>query len=185
VQRIARNLRASSYQHTLRVNEREGEYHFDCSLMTSWILQRAAPRALARVGSDRPVARDFYRAIARASREPGRGPWQRVPRILDARPGDILAWVRPPWFRSNNTGHVAVVVAPPRAYPGGVLVRIADASSYNHEDDTRSGLTGFGIGVILVTTDPVSGEGTGYGWVGRYSGGWTVPTPVVIGRVSE
>ena len=42
--------------------------------------------------------------------------------------------------------------------------------------------TGFGTGIILITTDPLTGEGTGYGWFGRLSGEWIVPTPVAIGR---
>lgn len=179
---IRQNLRVSSYQHSLRVDEHAGRYDFDCSAMASWVLARSAPRALATVGGARPLAADFYRTIARAPSDRPRGGWLRVARVADARPGDVLAWRRPRWFPSHNTGHVAFVVGAPETVAGGVLLRIADASSYNHEDDSRAGATGFGTGIILITTDPVTGEGTGYGWFGRLSGEWIVPTPVAIGR---
>jgi hypothetical protein len=182
IDRIRSNLRSSTYRHTLRVNERVGLYDFDCSAMASWILSRSAPRALATVGGGRPLAVDFFRTIVRAPADRPRSGWQRVARVIDARPGDVLAWQRPRWFPSHNTGHVAFVVGDPEPFANGVLLRIADASSYNHEDDSRGGSTGFGTGVILVTTDPATGEGTGYGWFGRGSGEWVVPTPVVIGR---
>jgi hypothetical protein len=182
IDRIRRNLRSSTYRHTLHVDERAGLYDFDCSAMASWILARSARHALAAVGGVRPLAVDFYRAIARAPLDRPRRGWQRIGRVVDARPGDVLAWRRPRWFPSHNTGHVAFVVGNPEPFANGVLLRIADASSYNHEDDSRAGGTGFGTGVLLVTTDPTTGEGTGYGWFGRESGEWVVPTTVVIGR---
>jgi hypothetical protein len=187
--RIDRNLRTSVYRHELRVNEREGRYEFDCSAMAAWVLSRSAPRALSSVGSGRVLAADFVRAIERAPDVVApRSPvsWQRVTRIADARPGDVLAWRRPPWFPSRNTGHVAFVTAAPVTFEqgGGYLVRIADASSFQHEADSRAntGRTGFGFGTLLVTTDPTTGQGTGYGWAGRYSTGYVVATNVVIGR---
>ncbi len=185
IQRIQQNLRSSTYRHVLHVDERVGLYDFDCSAMASWILARSAPRALATVGGARPLAVDFYRTILRAPANRPRAGWQRVARIADAHPGDVLAWQRPRWFPSHNTGHVAFVIGEPVPFENGVLIRIADASSYNHEEDSRAGGTGFGTGIILVTVDPATGEGTGYGWFGRMSGEWIVPTPVVIGRPSR
>jgi hypothetical protein len=185
VQRIASSLRETQYRHDLRVDERHGLYEWDCSLMVAWVLARSAPRSLAAVGSHRPVAVDFVRAILHAPTLRPRSGWQRIARVADAQPGDVLAWQRPPWFPSHNSGHVAFVLAPPQPVQGGVLIRIADASSYNHDADTRAGGTGFGMGTILITTDPSTGEGTGYGWFGIYSGEWIVQTPVVIGRVAD
>ncbi len=182
LQHIQQTLRTSSYQHSPRIDERQGRYDFDCSAMAQWILARSAPRALATVGGARPLAVDFFRTIARAPTDRPRGGWLQVARVADARPGDVLAWRRPRWFPSRNTGHVAFVVGTPEVTENGVLLRIADASSYNHEDDSRAGGTGFGTGIILITTDPITGAGTGYGWFGRHSGEWIVPTPVAIGR---
>jgi hypothetical protein len=169
------------YTHTTRIDERSGLYEWDCSAMVGFLLRRATPRAFASLGRPRPLAVDFYRAIVAAPEGTARGPWLRVPRLADARPGDVLAWPRPRWFPSRNTGHVAFVVEAPRAVPGGYLVRIADATTVPHQDDTRRGRTGLGRGTLLVTVD-AAGRGTGYGWCGAYCRDYVVPTPVVIGR---
>jgi hypothetical protein len=109
-----------------------------------------------------------------------RNGWLRIPRIADARPGDVLAWPRPRWFRSNNTGHVAFVAEAPRVTARGVLVRVTDATSVGHQDDPRNregGPTGFGQGTLLIATDPL------YGWVGaRTPEDWMIATPVRVGR---
>lgn len=187
LRRVERQLQTSAYVPVLIVDEAKGRYDFDCSAMAGWVLRQAAPRARATVKVGRPAARDFARAIAAAPPDrPPRG-WQRVSRIADAQPGDVLAWKRPPWFPSRNTGHVAFVVAPPVSVPGGVLVRIADATSLPHQDDSRIERGGFGIGTLAVTTDPTTGAGTGYGWFGQASldAGYVVPAEVVVGRVER
>lgn len=187
LQRVERQLKTTAYVPVLKVDERQGLYQFDCSAMAGWVLRQAAPRARATVKAGRPAARDFARAIAAAPTDRPRRGWLRVERIADAQPGDVLAWKRPPWFPSRNTGHVAFVVAAPVAVPGGVLVRIADATSLGHQDDSRGEGGGFGLGTLAVTTDPSSGVGTGYGWFGQASldAGYIVATQVVIGRVAR
>jgi hypothetical protein len=183
LQGVESSLRTTEYTHTTRVDPARGRYEWDCSAMAAWILARSAPRSVPPVASRRPLAVDFASVIERAPVQPARGAaWQRIARPGDARPGDVLAWRRPPWFPSRNTGHVAFVVGQRGAGPEGVYLRIADATSVGHEGDTRRGGSGFGYGTILVTTDPATGEGTGYGWGGHYSGPYIVPTRVVIGR---
>lgn len=187
--RVAGNVRHTAYKPVLRVDERRGRYEFDCSAMAGWVLAQTAPKARRSLQRARPLARDFYQAIADAPTErPQRG-WRRIDRIADAQAGDVLAWKRPLWFRSRNTGHVAFVMAAPEPVPGGYLVRIADATSLPHGDDTRTPESGggFGYGTLLVTTDPATGQGKGYGWHGRRSldNGWVIETPIVIGRVSR
>ena len=180
----------SRYSHTTRVNTAQGFYQFDCSAMAAWVLRRSAPVALGSVmykkKNARPLARDFYYRIARTPAGKPRWGWQRVSRVQDARPGDVIAWLRPKMLRSNNTGHVAFVVQPPRRFTemeGAYLLRIADASRYQHENDTRrgTGRTGFGIGTILVLADLETGAPTAYGWVGRHSR-WLMPTRMALGR---
>jgi hypothetical protein len=162
---------------------------WDCSGMATWVLRRAAPRALESIGKPngrRPLAVHFFRKIARISPGKRRGAWMRVPSAGHARPGDLIAWKRPSWFPSKSTGHVAFVVGMPRLNTGsvpGVLLRIADASKFKHEDDSRDpGTTGYGTGVILLPTDD-AGQPLGYGWVGsRTEPDWVVPAELVIGR---
>lgn len=186
---IARTARATRYTHSTRIDARAGRYELDCSALAGYVLARAAPSARAALQRPRPVAVDFYRVIRDAPRARPRDGWQRVGRIADARPGDVLAWPRPSWFPSHNTGHVAFVVDAPVTTARGVLLRIADSTSLPHADDTRDarlGQSGIGRGTLLVATDPATGEGTAYGWYGDQTPTpWLIPTSVVIGRVSR
>jgi len=186
---IQTSMVETGYQHVTRVRAREGRYFFDCSGMADWILRRAAPGAIKAIGKPdgrRPLAVHFHRKIARIPPGERRGPWLRVKTAAHARPGDLIAWVRPKWFDSTSTGHVAFVVGEPRINRGevpGVLVRIADSSKFKHEDDSRdAGTTGFGTGVLLIPTDDAA-QPTGYGWFGSETRPeWIVPTDLVIGR---
>lgn len=157
--------------------------------MASWILKRTAPGALEAVESPndkRPLARDFFRTIEKIRPGKKRGPWMRPKSIIDARPGDVLAWIRPKWLPSKSTGHVAFILDTPTPNSGpvpGWLYRIADSSKFRHEDDTREqGETGFGIGTLLIPIDD-DGNPTGYGWFGSETEHeWIVATRIVIGR---
>ncbi|WP_281320463.1 hypothetical protein [Polyangium sp. y55x31] len=173
--RIDQRVRTTRYVHVTRVDERAGRYDFDCSGMAAWVLSRAAPAAHAAVmrrnGRGRPVARDYHDVIAAAPKDHPRGPWLRVARMADVRPGDIIAWRKPATVVSQNTGHVAFVVAPPQRLDRAghrYLVRIADATSIPHGDDTRAEhkRSGFGYGTILLYLDEPHGEPTGFGWFG-------------------
>jgi hypothetical protein len=193
VARIAEGLRASKYNHATIVNEREGRYEFDCSGFVTWVLRRTAPGAhaalLARSLKQRPLARDYYWEIAKAPAgdKAPRGV-RRIPRIDEAQAGDIVAWLKPELLRhSPHTGHVGFLLERPRAVPeleNAFVVRIADASSYQHDEDDRvgSGRTGFGSGVILLVADPQTGQPKQYGWFGVRSA-YVFETPIAIGRV--
>ncbi len=161
--------------------------------MVAWVLRKAAPKAHAAVTTTaktgRPLARDYYQHIARTKPGPGKWGWSRVERVADARAGDVIAWLKPKEIESPNTGHVAFVVGDPVRVPElgeAYLLRIADASRYQHQDDTRAetGWTGFGMGTILVLADPTTGAPLAYGWVGARSA-WILSTPMAIGRVTR
>ncbi len=187
LERIKQRVRHTAYKPVLRIDERRGRYEFDCSAMAGWVLRRSAPRARRAITRRRPVARDFFAIIKRSPTTRSRQGWRRLAHIGHALPGDVLAWKRPPWFRSRNTGHVAFVVHKPKAAGAGFLIRIADATSLPHGEDTRVGITGFGHGTLYVPVDPATGQGTAYGWFGQRSidHNWLIETPVVIGRVSR
>ena len=192
IAQIAQNLQTSKYNHSTIVDERQGRYEFDCSGFVTWVLRRSAPGAysslLAR--AKRPLARDYYHELARApvgERTP-RG-IRRIARVDQAEPGDIVAWLKPAQLRSPHTGHVGFLLERPRPLTevaGGYLVRIADASSYQHQDDDRyeSGRTGFGSGTIMLVADPETGEPRAYGWFGQYSR-WVLETSIALGRVTR
>ncbi len=181
LERVERRTRTTRYQHRTAVDERRGDYRWDCSGMAAWVLERAAPRARRALGPGRPVARTFARTIARAPTDRGRG-WRRVDRVADVRPGDVLAWQRPPAMRSANTGHVAFVMSAPVEVHAGIwAVRILDSTSLAHQDDTRRpGGTGTGRGTMTFAVDD-AGRGEAYGWVGTRSLGY-IETPIRFGR---
>jgi len=184
--RVSETMTSTQYSHGLRVDERKGIYEFDCSGMTQWVLRKAAPRAAAASAwgvQHRPLARDYQRRIASIAPGKPRHGWQRVERVVDAQPGDVIAWLKPDIIDSKNTGHVAFVVLPPVRVPdydNAYLVRIADSTSLLHDEDTRVGRTGFGFGTILLLTDPETGVPVAYGWVGLR---WRAfETKIAIGR---
>jgi hypothetical protein len=194
VAQVAETLRDSKYNHATIVNEREGRYEFDCSGFVTWVLRRTAPGAhaalLARSLEQRPLARDYYWAIAKApvTGDAPRGV-RKVARIDEAHAGDIVAWLKPSMLRSPHTGHVGFLLESPRAVPeleNAFVVRIADASSYQHDDDDRygTGRTGFGSGVILLVADPETGSPKAYGWFGLRSA-YVFETPIALGRATR
>lgn len=190
IEAIERNLRVASYRHDTRVDERSGRYEFDCSGLIAWVLSRSAPHAhratTQKTRGSRPLAADYARHFLRVRPEQRSGPWTRVARVRDARPGDVLAWIKPRIVRSNNTGHVVFVVGAPRRstrFQNAWLVPIADSSRYRHQDDNREGTdrTGLGRGTIMITEDPSTGAPRGFGWFGDLSP-YVFETSIAIGR---
>ncbi len=185
---VESNLRDNVYQHMTDVRPDEGYFHWDCSGMTAWILRRTARGAMRAITRERPVARDFVRAIERAPAGRSRAGWQRIERVADTLPGDLFSWRRPRGFPSRNTGHVGFVINAPLpvpGLPGAYAVRVADATSLGHQDDSRHGDPdgGYGEGTLVFLTD-AEGRGTHYGWFGTQSEGYVV-TPIFFGRVSR
>ena len=184
---IRATARDTWYRHKTKVNREKGIYAWDCSGMTTWILEKAAPRARKALNRDRPVATTFLKAIQRAPTDRPRRGWQQIANIEDVRPGDIFAWKRPKEWGKGVTGHVGFVASRPAPLDdvdNAYVVRIVDSTRYPHGDDTRvPDQTGFGLGTVLFVTDE-TGKPTAYGWYGAYSRG-VVPTAVAFGRVSR
>ncbi|MEZ4449376.1 MAG: CHAP domain-containing protein [Nannocystaceae bacterium] len=183
---VAAGARETRYEHRTKIRARDGIFVWDCSAMAAWVLRKAAPTARSALTRERPVARDFYEVIRRAPLRGHALGWQRIGHITDVRPGDVFAWKRPKDFPSKNTGHVGFVLEAPTPAPGwedAYLVRIADATSLPHQDDTRDpeGDGGYGEGTLLVLTDG-AGQGIAYGWFGARSRG-VIETPIAFGRL--
>jgi len=180
----------TKYQARTRIRKKDGYYAWDCSGMASWILRRSAPRARRALRSPRPVARDFYKMIARVPTRRARRGWQKLSHVSEARPGDLFAWLRSPASTSKVTGHVGFFVEAPQPlvdHPNIYVARIVDATSLPHGDDTRArdGEGGFGFGTMLFETDD-DGETVGYGWHGHRSLEWGfMPAKVIYGRVTR
>ena len=184
--RIRSSMTSTRYDHQTRVRERKGIYIWDCSVMVAWVLERASQVARRSLQLDRPLARDLYRAIQRAPVGRARSGWERIAHIEDVRPGDMFAWRRPNDWPPRNTGHSGFALNAPQRMPGfprAYLVRIADATSIPHQDDTRAPYSGGGSGegTILFMTDG-HGNITHYGWHGAHSQ-YIVETNVLFGRL--
>jgi hypothetical protein len=185
---IRASMTYTAYRHRTSVRRDAGVYVWDCSAMVAWFLRKVAPKARAALAKGRPVARDFYRQIARAPTRRPRDGWQRLAHIEDVRPGDMFAWIRPPGFPSRNTGHTGFALEPARPVPelpGAYTLRIVDATSLPHDHDTRdpAGEGGIGEGTILFLVNE-DGRGVAYGWFGRRSRG-VIATDIVFGRISR
>ena len=174
------------YTHSTRVRRKQGVYHFDCSGMLNWMLERVSQRSLDSLDRERPVAATYVRTILKAPTTRAKNGWQNIADIEDVEPGDLFAWKRPKnWPPGGNTGHTGIVVAKPAKLPGvegAYLVRVIDSTRYKHQDDTRGAdETGWGRGTILFMTD-ADRRPIGYAWGGAHSSGF-YRTDVAFGRI--
>ena len=184
-------VRETRYAHTTRVDVAHGRYDWDCSGMAAWVLARAVPDAEREIerarGTHRPLARDYHGAFM-ALPSDSRSSWRRVTRLTDAEPGDVIAWVFPPWVRASITGHVAILVARPVPVPGVASryrVRVADSTTVPHAADTRprTAASGFGYGDIEIAVDPHTGAPVAYRWNDRPGRGF-LRTSIALARPS-
>lgn len=103
------NARLTTYDSITRVDESSGDYHFDCSGFVQWVLRQSHPVAARWVASGlphRPLARNFYSRIASIPAGRPRWGWQRVERVADILPGDVIAWIKMsrPTIRGSGLG---------------------------------------------------------------------------------
>lgn len=185
---ITRATRVGRYEHHTHVDEARGEYLWDCSGMTGWILEREAPAVMRGILASRPRARDFARAITHAPTDHARHGLRRIESAFDVRAGDVFAWERPPGMPSTSTGHVGFVLSSPVPALGverAVSMRVADSTTLPHDADSRLVALdhdgGLGEGTMTFLLDE-AGRATAYGWHGTLSPIYVV-TPVVFGRL--
>jgi hypothetical protein len=160
---VLTTMTASSYSHKTQIDGTT--YNVDCSGFIDYLLARVEPPAWGELRAatvKRPLARHYVAFLKTPS-----GSWQRVARVADLAPGDIVAWKRPEDVRSTNTGHVMLVASAPRAH-GGTLweVPIIDSTALPHgRSDSRKATraTGVGKGSVLLDADG-SGAPVAYFW---------------------
>ena len=183
--RILSNLRETRYDHRQAIDETRGIYRLDCSALACLILSSSAPESLAAVPVDprhsHARAKNFCNTFLRAPTDRPRNGWLRVRRVIDARPGDFIAWKKDPMPPKGNTGHIVMVLERPvREADGTVRVRVLDASSGRHANDSRKkGETGIGTGTLWFGVDG-SGAPVSVYWSSRKRP--PVRCPIAIGR---
>jgi hypothetical protein len=156
--RILESIEKTKYEHRTKINEDTGEYYCDCSGLVGYVLNRTVGKdgtgALGD-GRERPLAMHYEQFFAKAPTKRDReSRWQRVEKLVDARPGDIIAW-RHEVPKPGNTGHVVIVAARPVVEEDG-LVRVVmiDSTTRPQVDDTRAkGTSGVGRGAMWFTVD--------------------------------
>jgi hypothetical protein len=188
---IEEKLTETKYKHKIMVKLGKGIFHWDCSGMADWVLKRSAPKARKQLPGGRPLAKHFYRLIDKAPVDGEKKGWQQLGGVHDVNPGDLFSWLTPDYWKNNpNTGHVGFVVETPRPHPkyGNVwLIRVADASRYVHENDSRTYGEGggFGTGTMAFGCDD-EGAPLAYGWFGSVQKPATfLPVDMVFGRVTR
>jgi hypothetical protein len=155
---ILNGIHETVYQHKTKIDEETGVYRCDCSGLGIYILNRTVakddPRGPLGDGKARPRAMHFYEAFADAKTQADGGRWQGIERLVDARPGDIIAWRREVVV-PGNSGHVVIVDQQPVAEADG-LVRVVmiDSTTRPQVDDTRrKGESGVGRGTMWFAVD--------------------------------
>jgi hypothetical protein len=188
--RILGRVQKSQYSHKTTVDEKEGVYFCDCSGFVDLVLKNVSPKHLAeiethRAKGKRQLAEDYVEAFEQAPTT-ATGAWQRIARVADARPGDILCWKNLKHKAGDhaNTGHVMIIDEPPveESDRGQTLYRITviDSTASPHADDTRKdNATGIGRGTLWLSVDS-EGKPTGYHW--KSPTGQFHETVVAIGR---
>ncbi|MGZ3451237.1 MAG: hypothetical protein ACXVEF_16645 [Polyangiales bacterium] len=186
-------MKSTRYRHKTHVDEPSGLFEYDCSGFVAYALQKVSPAAFAAipVGSKgRPKAEHFATYFSGLT---GDGPWLRVARGSELRPGDVVAWLKPAEIDSTNTGHIAILVEAPKKIAasepvtaiGGAaewVVRVIDSTQSPHEADLRSeSATGLGSGILGIVVDGADTP-IGYRWKGgRSPRAWA--TMIAIGRL--
>ncbi len=171
------------YSHKTHIDKAQGVCEVDCSGFIVSILRHKAPRLLDAIPTThkRPLASDFYAVFVPRPGTPVRG-WQPIERLVDARPGDVLAWVKTDRVPGDNTGHVILIAERPVADAATRFrVRIFDSTLHGHADDVRtnSGRSGIGQGTLWFDVDG-QGRPIGYRWQSPV--GQLHIAPIAIGR---
>ena len=190
VDRELQRKTASTYSHKTHVDEASGTFEYDCSGLLRYALSRAAPDALDPVKSmaGRPPRSaelvTFLQGIPLGQRA---GRWQRVGRVRDLAPGDVVVWLKPADSRSTNTGHTMIVHGSPTPEPGhadAYVVPVVDSTALPHvPGDAREEAhqTGLGSGEIVLIVDG-DGAPVRYRW-SRGARSREKVTTIALGRL--
>lgn len=188
---MLKSMRSSVYQHRTEIDESTGTINCDCSSLVGYLLGRDFPEHLLAVDGDlapwrsRPLAATFYQTIERAATH-AHGPWRQVPRLLDARPGDLIVWRKPlaKLKKGSSTGHICVVAGKPEVdAEGRIRVRVIDSTNRPHTNDTRkANESGLGAGEIWFQVDQ---DGRPIAYWRRPDGKAVRSNPILVGRLQH
>ncbi|TWU56466.1 hypothetical protein Poly51_23770 [Rubripirellula tenax] len=180
------SLKQTQYQHTTEIDETDGSVQCDCSGLVGYMLRQTYPEAYVSLRGEeapwrkRPLSVTYYESFVSAEENSG-GYWQRVTKLTDAVPGDILAWRKTDVKAGSTTGHTCTIAGKPELVGDAMLrVRLIDSTRSPHENDSRSeGKNGMGAGFKTFLVDENGG------CVGYLVGTRAVMSRIAIGRLVE
>jgi hypothetical protein len=184
-ERLLSEMRETHYQHRMHADKSRGAYDMDCSGFVDYLLQQIAPAQFVTLriepGHTRPRAAMYFDLFTRLNESPLPG-WEPVPKLGEARRGDIIAWqLATSTYEAGDTGHVVIVAAAPVEQTNNLYrVEVYDSSVIHHDEDSRpEGTNGVGEGVISFRVN-ASGKPVGFQFNSRahYHG-----EPIAIGRL--
>lgn len=154
------SMKSSKYQHRTDIDVPKGRLNCDCSGLLGYALSTSFPEAFLALKGDlapwksRPLAATFYETFDRVGVK-GDGFWKKIPRLADARPGDLIAWRRPQLKKGKSTGHVCMVAGLPVVEADGrIRLRVVDSTDRPRTNDTRAaGQSGLGAGEMWFEVD--------------------------------
>lgn len=153
------------YSHSTQIDTENGVLICDCSGLIGFMLREEFPEHYVSLhGTEqptrrRPLAVTFHETFtsdqAQEPKGAQRGAWESVPSLVDAQPGDILAWRKKVIKKGETTGHVCMIAAAPeRVGDDLVKVQLIDSTRSPHENDTRpKGTDGVGSGHRFFVVD--------------------------------
>jgi hypothetical protein len=171
------------YGHKTYLDAQQGICEVDCSGFLVVLLKHTAPKQLEsiRTTHKRALAEDFYAAFTGKQGAAARG-WKPIERLADAKPGDVLAWIKLDRVPGDNTGHVMLIAEDPVPESAERFrVRIFDSTLHGHAHDerTKTERSGIGQGTLWFDVDE-RGRPIGYRWKSRT--GMLHTAPIAIGR---
>lgn len=153
-------MQSTQYQARTQIDESNNSYKCDCSGLVCYLLRDDFPVAYQQLEGvespwrARPYSVTFYETFVRAGKEKVDG-WERVHKLMEALPGDVLAWRKEKITKGVSTGHTLVIASKPKKEGDGrVRVRVIDSTRKIHADDSRpEGSNGVGAGTMWFELD--------------------------------
>jgi hypothetical protein len=136
---VLSRVRHTDFEHEHVVDPETGTYKVDDAAFVGLLLEHSAPEEFARIQKRThkryPRAIEIYDFLVAHSHHG----WERVVKLAEARPGDIIAWKPSKTTRERDGGHVAVVARAPEfdTETETWTVCVHDSSSVAHFDDSR------------------------------------------------
>lgn len=185
IEKVLKNMKKTSYTHITDIDEQKGRYYLDCSGLAFYLLRKTAPVSLANVpireGKVRPQAVCFHTIFSKSPKKKSVNGWLSIPHLIDAEPGDFIAWRKMIISEKGDTGHIVVVMEKPVLEEDGkIMVKILDSAKSGHSSDSRtSQITGIGTGTIWFNVNK-KGEPVSYYWSSKSINPKSLP--IAIGR---